>query len=128
MNGLQLDNIDQVGSLSQKIFRHHARLQFPRLRPLLEKRLGEAFATEISNHQSGDGKQCQCYSAYLRHYYTSLCCRIYEHNASSAINRPTIMKISNMGIVGDEIGRKPCSTDLHTRSSNSRRLGFTYCG
>ena len=63
MNGLQLENIDRHGSLSQKVFRHHARLHFPGLRPLFEKRLDEAFTAEIGSHQDEDGKQCQCDSA-----------------------------------------------------------------
>ena len=55
IDGLRLDNIDQHGSLSPKIFRHYARIQLPSMQPLLEARLEEAFATEIGTHNYKDG-------------------------------------------------------------------------
>jgi len=56
IDGLQLDNIDQNESLSQKVFRHHARIQLPNMQPLLEGRLEEAFAIEVDSHNRKDGE------------------------------------------------------------------------
>lgn len=82
IDGLKVDNMDQNGSLSQKTFRHHARLHLPSLQPLLRRRLEEAFATEIDSHERKHG---------WTHVY-----------ASSAISRITA-KINNVILVGDDL-------------------------
>jgi hypothetical protein len=55
IDGLPIDGMDKNGSLSQKVFRHQARLHLPTLQPLLEKRLGEAFKSEIDSQLETDG-------------------------------------------------------------------------
>jgi hypothetical protein len=56
IDGLPIDGMDKNGSLSQKVFQHQARLHLPTLQPLLEKRLDEAFTSEIDGQVEKDGK------------------------------------------------------------------------
>jgi hypothetical protein len=55
IDGLSVDNIDKNGSLSQKVFRHHARLHLPSLRSLMQERLKEGLKTEIDNQKQEKG-------------------------------------------------------------------------
>lgn len=56
IDGLKINGLDHNGSLSQKTFRHYARLHLPSLQPLLRKRLDETFATEIDSHANKHGE------------------------------------------------------------------------
>ncbi|KAL9095068.1 MAG: hypothetical protein Q9165_002670 [Trypethelium subeluteriae] len=56
IDGLKLDGMDRDGSLSQKVFRHHARLHLPNLQPLLQKRLEEAWTRELQSQNVKDGQ------------------------------------------------------------------------
>ena len=47
--------MDKNGNLSQKVFRHHARLHLPCLQPLLQKRLEESFVTEVDDQKKERG-------------------------------------------------------------------------
>ena len=56
INGIKIDSLDKNGNLSQKVFRHHARLHLPSLQPLLHERVEEAFATEIESQKMEYGE------------------------------------------------------------------------
>ncbi|KAG9237433.1 cytochrome P450 [Amylocarpus encephaloides] len=84
IDGLSVDNIDKNGSLSQKVFRHQARLHLPSMQSLLQQRLDEGFASEIDSHKTKG-----------EWMYIS---------SSGALNR-LVTKINNIIIVGDELAQ-----------------------
>ncbi|KAL9041307.1 MAG: hypothetical protein Q9180_001365 [Flavoplaca navasiana] len=94
--------MDETGSVSQKAFRHHARLHLPSLQPLLRARLDESFAKELAICSKEDG-------------WTRI-------SAGSTINRITA-KINNVILVGDELGiREIIKKGSHTHDEAYRAI------
>ena len=102
IDGLKVDGLDQNGSLSQKVFRHHARLHLPSLQLLYEKRLEEAFVREVDSQKKKDGKSLSESDIRVSLHQLNILGWI-QVSAGRAIHRITA-KINNILLVGDELG------------------------
>ncbi|KAM0129464.1 hypothetical protein ACHAO1_008478 [Botrytis cinerea] len=105
INGLKLNNMDKNGGLSQKVFRHHARLHLPGLQPLMEKRVRDTIKGEIGGRKTNQGKYKIIQCIYVIQLEESRLIKLeWTHVSASRVLGRIVTKINNIIIVGDDLG------------------------